>query len=300
MQVKIALDWIPNTLHAGFFIAHHKNWYQNSGLEVVFDSPEVDWYARTPVEKLLAGKADFALAPSEYVIQDHLRGKGELVAVATLLQDDATAWATYKKGKVIAHPIYASLEIPYEQVVVEHFRHYQPRFKPLKVVSPPKLETWEMLKTGAADWCWIFLPWEGLEAAHLKLPVDVIRLSEAGIPYGYAPVLITTRRLLAQRREAFDAFLRYTAAGYFHAVDYPKEAALMLGHYVKADPVLVFKSLIEVTKVALQVDGSWGTMHLGRWQHYAQWLLEHKAIAQLPKLDNLFSNSLLVENSFLG
>jgi ABC-type nitrate/sulfonate/bicarbonate transport system substrate-binding protein len=300
MQLKVALDWTANTLHAGFYLAHHKQWYQRAGLEVVFEVPSSDNQAPNPVERLLAGKVAFAIAPSEYVVQEHLRGKGELVAVATLLQENVTAWATYKRGRVVPYPIYAALDIPFEESVINRFRHYQPRFRHLKLANPSRLETWELLKTGEADWCWIFLPWEGAEAAHFKLPIDFIRLSEAGIPYGYCPLLLTTRKQLAQHGQYFDDFVRYTAAGYFHAVDYPKDSALILEQYIAADPRLIYKSLIEVTKAALQVDGSWGVMQKSRWSDYAQWLLEQKMIDRLPDVERMFSNVLLVENSFLS
>jgi ABC-type nitrate/sulfonate/bicarbonate transport system substrate-binding protein len=300
MQLKIALDWIPNTIHAGFYIAKHKQWYNNSGIEVIFDSPETDNYAQTPVEKLLQGQVAFAIAPSEYVIQNHLRGNGELVAVATLFQESVTAWATLKKGRVIPNPVYAALKIPYEEVVIDHFRRFQPRFKHLKTIAPPKLQTWELLKAGTADWCWIYLPWEGLEAAHLNLPINSIKLTDAGIPYGHSPLLLTTHKLLKLHHAVFDSFLRFTAAGYFHAADYPKESALILEHYIAGNPQFIYKSLIDVSQAALQVDGSWGIMSKQRWTEYADWLLKQKAIPELPPLDRLYSNSLLVENSFLG
>jgi ABC-type nitrate/sulfonate/bicarbonate transport system substrate-binding protein len=298
-QLRLALDWIPNTLHAGFLIAQAKNWLQEADLQVRFLSPADDRYATTPVEKLLRGQADLAIAPSEYVIANHVQGKGDLVAVATLLQDDVSVWATVRRGKIVIRPVYAALGLPFEQWVIEQFKHYQPRFKPIKAQAPPnKLDTWEALKSGQADWCWIYLPWEGVEATSLGLPLETIRLADVGVPYGYCPLLIATKQLLEQQPEALADFVRLSAAGYFYAADYPKEAAELLKQMLPDPPEWLYRSLIEVNKHALQADGAWGLMERKRWDDFVHWLRGHGAITKLPNTDKLFTNNLLVENSF--
>jgi NitT/TauT family transport system substrate-binding protein len=38
-SVKIALDWTPNTNHAGFYVAKAQGLYAKAGLDVSFISP---------------------------------------------------------------------------------------------------------------------------------------------------------------------------------------------------------------------------------------------------------------------
>ncbi len=90
-QISLALDWTPNTNHAGFYIAKHKGWYKEAGLDVSLLSPHVDGYTRTPASRVADGSATFCVTPSETVISAHTWGdapgaKPKLVAVATLLQ----------------------------------------------------------------------------------------------------------------------------------------------------------------------------------------------------------------------
>ena len=87
--VAIALDWTPNTNHAGFYVAKAKGFYAEAGLDVELLSPHVDGYKETPASKLTSGQAHFAVTPSETVVSFHTNkaeAKPKIVAVATLLQ----------------------------------------------------------------------------------------------------------------------------------------------------------------------------------------------------------------------
>jgi len=67
-SIRLALDWTPNTIHTGFYVAAYKGWYENAGLEIVFLSPDEDGYTTSPAKKVEEGLADLAFAPSESVI----------------------------------------------------------------------------------------------------------------------------------------------------------------------------------------------------------------------------------------
>ena len=49
---------------------------------------------------------------------------------------------------------------------------------------------------GEADATWVFMPWEGVEASRKGVELNAFRLSEAGIPYGYSPVVVATTSYL--------------------------------------------------------------------------------------------------------
>ncbi|MBD0257895.1 MAG: hypothetical protein ICV83_19445, partial [Cytophagales bacterium] len=56
--MKIALDWTPNAMHTGLFVAVHKGW-----LNLTLFSPSADGYAVMPAERLLRGEVDFCIGP---------------------------------------------------------------------------------------------------------------------------------------------------------------------------------------------------------------------------------------------
>lgn len=61
--LRIALDWTPNTLHTGLYLAVHQNLYRSAGLDVQLVSPAADNYSSTPAKKLFAGDVDLAVSP---------------------------------------------------------------------------------------------------------------------------------------------------------------------------------------------------------------------------------------------
>ena len=97
MKIKIALDWTPNAIHAGLYLALLNGWYKEAGLEVELISPEKDQYEVAPIEKLFRRHVSFAIAPSEMVIRSHQSGYKELVAVASMLQGAPSSFAALKK-----------------------------------------------------------------------------------------------------------------------------------------------------------------------------------------------------------
>lgn len=74
--VQIALDWTPNTNHTGFYIAKAKGWFAEHGLDVQLISPHVDDYKTTPLQRVMDGRATFAICPSESVISAHTHPDG--------------------------------------------------------------------------------------------------------------------------------------------------------------------------------------------------------------------------------
>ena len=72
-HAQVALDWIPNTNHTGFYIAKARGFYKDAGLQVNLLSPHVDGYKTTPATRVAEGMATFAICPSESVISYHTR-----------------------------------------------------------------------------------------------------------------------------------------------------------------------------------------------------------------------------------
>lgn len=65
----MALDFTPNSNHAGFYCARARGYYSEAGLEVALLSPHVDGYNATPGSRVADGSATFASCPSETLIR---------------------------------------------------------------------------------------------------------------------------------------------------------------------------------------------------------------------------------------
>ena len=115
----VALDWTPNTNHAGFYVAQADGLYASAGLEVTLLSPDAaSAGGKTPARLVEAGEATYAVAPSETAISYATTdpGKPRLVAVAALLQGSPSAICTLKSSGIdrpaaMAGKRYASYEL---------------------------------------------------------------------------------------------------------------------------------------------------------------------------------------------
>ncbi|MEJ7660812.1 MAG: ABC transporter substrate-binding protein [Hymenobacter sp.] len=180
-------------------MAQELGYYAEADLLVNLLSPAADNYATTPAKKLETGAADFAIAPFESVISLNTKANHvPAVAVAALLQADISSVAVLKKQRPGAARdldgcAYASYQARYEDKIVQQLVINDGGAGDLRLSYPPKLGIWETLLTGAADATWIFDNWEGIEAETNGVQLTKFRLADYGIPYGYSPVLLTTR-----------------------------------------------------------------------------------------------------------
>jgi NitT/TauT family transport system substrate-binding protein len=231
--MKIALDWTPNPMHTGLFVAKHKGWLD---LECV--SPSADGYAVMPTDKLLRGEVDLCIGPPEGLIEHHCTARTpQLLAVAPILRENTSAFVAGPASGIRtvadwAGKRYAALELPFEKGLLTAITERSGENGP-EVFAPAKLDTWKLLLTGETDLTWIFLPIEGAEAAYERVPLTVFRPEEFCVPYPPCPVIHTNSGFARAEPGAISYFLEEAARGYRFAAEYPEEAAQILSQYVE-------------------------------------------------------------------
>jgi len=311
IPIRLALDWTPNTNHTGFYVAAANGAYERADLDVTFILPDADNYELTPAKRVAQGTADLAITPSESIYSYQSNGV-PLVAVAAVLARDASAIVTLKQNG-IARPqqldgkVYASYKARYEDEIIRqlirndggkgHFLSHQ----------PARLDIWNALLTNEADATWIFLPWEGVEAANRGLELTQFILEDYDIPYGYSPVLTAHRDWTARHAEALRRFLAATAEGFTFAARNPDQAAQLLidtaRHQSLNDTDFVEQSQQMASGYYLSADGQWGPMQPGVWLSFTNWLIRHQLLTDatggvVAQLDSatLFTNEFLSES----
>ena len=307
-RIRLALDWTPNTIHTGFYVAVHKGYYDDLGLEVDFISPETDNYGLSPAKKVAKGLADVAIAPSESTISFQTKENSvPLIAIATILAKDASGIATLRKSG-IEHPaqldgkVYASYKARFEDQIIRQLIKNDGGQGDIRTIYPERLGIWNTLLNQKADATWIFLPWEGVEARLKEVPLNIFQLGDYNIPYGYSPVLLTHPSLLAKKR--LRKFLKATAKGYHFAKNNPLEAADILiktaQHSSLHDQALVAQSQVFIAQYYLDDKGNWGIMQNKVWVEFVDWLIQNNILRNcngepIEKLDvyELFTNDLL-------
>lgn len=291
-SVKLALDWFINSLHTGIVIAREKNWFAESLISLSLVSPEEDNYATDTFQKLVEGRVHIAVCPPELLIEAYRQGNREYVAVASLLQPQATGFALRTEEK----PIYAALQLPYESYVVQQVARHAKIPMP-QIQSVGKLDTWEAFKNRQANMCWIFYAWEGVEMEINRLSGRYVPLHEAGVPYPNCPLLVCRRSWAADNKPLLRAFLHAVGAGFYFANDHIREATEILARYVpkraEFHEKMLFKALVATNRWSLDMFERWGTLQPALFRQYVKWLHECGAMASPINADEMLTNEFL-------
>lgn len=292
-SVKIALDWMPNGNHVGFYVAKAKGMYLNAGFDVSFISPHSDNYKSTPASRVDSGEAIFALAPSESCISHNLRPphhpKPALKAVAAVLQSDDSAIVTLKSSGIdrpakLDGMRYASYSARFEGRIIQQMIRKDGGTGDYIELSLPMLGLWETVLKGEADCTWVFMGWEGVEAEQQGIELNVFKLEDYGCSYGYSPVVLAHPDALATKAGDIRALLSATAQGYEWAAQNIDEAAQLMADVVnkdhpdlpkKMDMNVLKKSIGIVSKTCLNTSGTWGVMEASKWNAFLDWLSEN-------------------------
>ena len=244
-SITVALDWLPNTNHAGFYVAQAKGWYSDVSLDVNVISTDDAIYLgsyhnfagvmddveyATPCGLVAYGKAHFALNSPEGVINWNTRPvddyRPKLKAVAAVTQKNTSAIAcrpNIKRPRDLDRKKYASYAARFEGRIVQQLIRndggegdYEEVVQPMlglfnTVLCPPN-------KEGATDATWIFTAWEGVEAERRGAKLNCFYLEDYNIPYGYAPCLLSSPQILHKLgHTSVKNFMEVTARGFEYA-----------------------------------------------------------------------------------
>ena len=312
MKINLALDWTPNTLHAGYFIAEAEGYFKDDQLDVVFITPEDDNYATTPAKKLAEKQVHVAVAPSESVISFNTLPDGApLVAVAAVLQKDASAIVT-RSDSGITRPAqldgktFASYHARFEDDIVRQLVQADGGQGNLTISNPAKLEMWRTVVEGTADATWVFLPWEApLAQQDSNTTFTSFRMGDYGIPYGYSPLLVSHEDFIEQERDMLQMFLRAVEKGWQFVNDRPERAAEILHMHIShpnfQNLAMVKESLALLQPFILGGGRRWGFMDGSRWLAWVEWMVDTqvlKDISGIPLNAGQIDTSMLYTNDF--
>lgn len=282
LNVRVALDWTPNTLHAGLIYAVQQGWYENAGMSVELISPEADNYHCTPAKKLTNGMVHIAVAPTETVISYQTQRKPvDIKAFAAILQHDLSSIAVHGTSGIqrpadLDCKIYGSFAARFEEAIVQQMIRNDGGHGFLRISQPDKLKIWDEFMTGKVHSMWLFEPWEGLLAKRKGISLRHFKMSQFGIPYGYSPLLLSMNSLMTEYPEEMRTFTQITAKAYEKVATDTEHAAEVLSkskmHACLENTEFVHESLEQLKPALLNNEGKWGVMNDKKWADFTMWL----------------------------
>jgi len=295
-EVKVVLDWTPNTNHTGLYVAKEKGYFAEEGLEVKFISPHVYDYKRTPASFVERGEAMFAIGPAESVISYSLPPeRPRMQAIGALLQDDATCIATLKSSGIdrpakLDGQTYASYAARFEGRIIKCMIQYDGGKGSFIEYVPDKLDTWGIFLEGKTSAAWIFDHWEATDATLKGIELNKFRLKDYGVPYGFSLLLFGCKEELEMDPELASAFLRACEKGFQEAAKDDVAAAELFMTAVSKEhqhdsvslvPEQVRESQKIIGKYYIADNGKWGRICKKKAQTFFDWLSENGLLTTL-------------------
>ncbi len=311
IELKVA-DWVPNTLHAGFYIAQANGYFKDEGLEVEFISPEEDNYAVTPAKKLSEKQVHLAVTPSESVISYHtLDNPVPLKAIAAILQQDTSAIVTRKDSGIdrpakLDGKVFTSYNARFEDNIIRQLVKNDGGKGNIIIRNPEKADMWLNVANQSADATWIFMPWEGIQAKFERdISFNAFRLSDYQIPYGYTPLIVSHEDIISEESNAIAAFLHAVEKGFRDVDDDHEKAAEKLHRYIDrpdfSNVDMLKASLLTLKSAMFDDEGGWGYMAGVRWVDFVDWMIQHQVMLDQsgkPITHGQIDTSLLYTNDF--
>ncbi|MFJ2837788.1 ABC transporter substrate-binding protein [Nocardia sp. NPDC087230] len=267
--IRFALDWTPNTNHAGLYVALQRGYFADAGLDV-----QVLPYNNTSVDTMIdAGNAEFGI--STHNSSTFARASGAQVkSVLAPLQHWATGIGVRADRADLASPkdldgkTYAGFGDPGEREALQQvIRNDGGRGDFTSVVLGSS--AYEAVYSGKADFTVSYLAWEGIEAEHHGTPMRYFRYTDFGFPDSYAIVIDANEGWLAQNPDRAAKFVQALQRGYQFAADNPDAAAqdlITANPGAFTDEKLVFESQRMLAEQFMKdAQGTVGTQTVEQW-----------------------------------
>lgn len=290
-NIRLALEWIPNTNHTGFYTAIDNGYYADEGLNLSVFMPDDHGDGR---DWLLSGKADFAITEqmslSDMFVKDQ---QTPLTAIAALSDHNLSGLLTNHKinrPKDFTGQTYATFGYPTEQAIIRDTINAdggdfnQVTIVPNDMIFDPVKD----LATGKYDGIFVYHHWEGLMAKLSDEDEDYhffyVKDYVPAFDY-YTPVLAANTHFLNEHGEIARKFLRATRKGFAFAEQFPTAAAQILMRYVpdrRLQEKLVLTSQAEISQHYRLPNALWGAIDQTRWQQFYEWLNHQQMGKPIP------------------
>lgn len=271
-DLKVVLDWFPNTNHTGFLLAQKRGWFQEAGLNVTIEG-DVHGVMETH-------GADFVCGPQISMLENRMNGV-DLIGVAVMTQKCDSGIVSLKESG-ITRP---------KDLVGKRLTHWEPSwyhaaigrlvnedggdYSKVNLVPMDVGDIVTVLET-VADATWVYENWENEVLREAGHEINYFNLGDVDPVFDFpAPAVAATRDILTREPEAVRKFLQCLDRGYREAAANP-EVVLEVKEYMPegcSDEMLV-RSQQHLAPIFLDEQGRWGRIDPLRWNRMSDWLIE--------------------------
>ncbi|MFZ3186125.1 MAG: ABC transporter substrate-binding protein [Pseudomonas sp.] len=282
--IDFQLRWKHQFQFAGYYAAIAQGYYREEGLEVRLHQGAP---GKTPVEEVLAGRAQYAESNSE-LLYERLNGK-PLVALAAIFQHSPSVLlARADAGIRTVHDLLGKrVMLMNAQTDADFLTMFRREGMDAgRIQLQPSSYAIEDLASGKVDAFNSYLTNEPYFLQQQGIDYVVISPSTYGIDF-YSDILFTSEAEVEEHPERVEAFRRASLRGWRYAMDHPEEIIeLLLKQYQVPKSLAHLQFEAQVMRSLILPDlVEIGHMNPGRWQRMAEAFLEQNMVPDTSRLE---------------
>ena len=229
-ELSLALDWYPNSNHAGIYSAIDEGFFDEEGIKLSVYTPSDP---TAIISSVASGRDDFGLSYHPDILQAQSAGL-EIVSVLSISQHPLNSIMTLKKssiknpsdlrGKVVGYP-----GIPSNKAMLETVLSSQNiNINDVETVDVG-FELVKALVSGSVD-AIIGAYWthESIVMELQGYEIEIMRLEEWGVPDYYELILITNKSFLEENKSDVEKVVNSFKKGYEFSIKNPQESITSL------------------------------------------------------------------------
>jgi putative hydroxymethylpyrimidine transport system substrate-binding protein len=293
-RVSLALDWFPNSNHAGIYEAVKRGYFRDEGLDVNVYTPSDP---STVLQTVGIGRDDFGISYQPDLLQARSQGI-PVVSVLGIVQHPLNSVMALEtsgikrpgdlKGKKVGHPNIASNKAMLATMLAtDGLKLSDVQLIDVGFDLVPALLSGQVDAVVGAYWTHESIVME-LEGHR----VNVMRMEQWGVPDFYELILVTNETMLRERRDVVERFTRAFRKGFEATLAEPQRA---IDSLLELNPGTVNEP-VERRGVELLVPmwkaeaPRFGWQAADRWQGFTDWMKGQGFVQQTLDPSKAFTN----------
>ncbi len=292
-ELSLALDWYPNSNHAGIYSAIDEGFFDEEGIKLSVYTPSDP---TAIISSVASGRDDFGLSYHPDILQAQSAGL-EIVSVLSISQHPLNSIMTLKKsriknpsdlkGKVVGYP-----GIPSNKAMLETVLSSQNiNINDVETVDVG-FELVKALVSGSVD-AIIGAYWthESIVMELQGYEIEIMRLEEWGVPDYYELILITNKSFLEENKSEVEKVVSSFKKGYEFSIRNPQESITSLISIVGEEIVEedVERAGVELLIPMWQSNNlPFGHQDISKWEETYEWMYQNNFLEKELIIENLF------------